>query len=144
MKEKINSILNDKKLMNQIFKFIIVGGIATVIDFAVLGILNKILGINYLIAAAFGFTVSVVYNYWASIKFVFDVDESKSKTTNFVIFIVLSIVGLGINELFMWLNVGLLRMTVFIGKVLATCVVMVFNFVTRKMFLEKHEEKATK
>lgn len=143
MKEKINSILSNKKLMNQIFRFIIVGGIATVIDFAVLGILNKILGVNYLIAAAFGFTISVVYNYWASIKFVFDVDESKSKTTNFVIFIVLSLIGLGINELFMWINVDTLHMSVFIGKVLATCVVMVFNFITRKMFLEKHEKKAT-
>ena len=58
---------NKKELLNQIFKFIIVGGIATLIDWVIYYMLNSILNINPLISNIFSFTISLIYNYIARV-----------------------------------------------------------------------------
>ena len=55
----------------------------------------------------------------------------------FIVFVLLSIVGLGVNELCMWLGTDLMGIHYMITKIGATAIVMVYNFVTRKMFIEK-------
>ena len=59
-----------------------------------------------------------------------------SRTREFVIFVVLSVIGLGINNACMWAGVELLSVHYLITKIFATAVVMVWNFVTRKIFLD--------
>lgn len=125
-----------KKLINQLIKFGIVGGIAFVIDYGLLYICTEWFGIYYFISAIISFSVSVIFNYVASILWVFDVDKNKSKTTNFIVFIALSIVGLGINQIIMWYGVEILHIYYMIVKLVATVIVMIFNFITRKIFLE--------
>ncbi len=133
----INKIKNNKLLM-QIMKFVIVGGIATVIDFAVLVLLKEVFGIKAVIANVISFTVSLIYNYIASVKWVFDVNKEQDKKTQFIVFVVLSIIGLGINTFIVWLCDAVLKIYYLVGKVVATALVMIFNFITRKIFLEKH------
>ncbi|SCX77575.1 Putative flippase GtrA (transmembrane translocase of bactoprenol-linked glucose) [Lachnospiraceae bacterium XPB1003] len=146
-----------KKLFAQIVKFGLVGVICFIIDFGLYNGLNLI-GVNYLISGAVGFIVSVVVNYILSFKFVFERKEDLDRRAEFIIFVVLSAIGLGVNELFIWLSVdvvyegsellqGLMgeNLAKAVGKIFATGVVMVYNFVTRKMFLEKKtDNKADK
>lgn len=127
-----------EKLLKQIVKFGFVGGTAFVIDAGVLMILSKYVGINYMIANVISFTVSVIYNYVMSMKFVFEVNTERSKEKNFVQFIILSIIGLGINEVIMKICVGLWTLPLLLSKILATAIVMVYNFISRKLLLEKH------
>ena len=132
----INVKKNTEKLFVQIFKFVIVGGVATVIDWLIYYLLFNFLKINPLVANILSFSISVVYNYLASVKWVFDVDQDKSKSKQFITFIVFSIIGLLINNLILWICIDKLSIYYLIGKVIATGIVMVFNFITRKMFLE--------
>lgn len=125
-----------KKLINQLLKFGLVGGIAFLIDYGLLFICTEWFGIYYFISSIISFSVSVIFNYVASVLWVFDVDQEKSKTKNFIIFIALSIVGLGINQIIMWYGVEVLKLYYMLIKLIATFIVMVFNFITRKMFLE--------
>lgn len=127
----------NKKLIKQILKFGVVGVIAFVIDYAVLVLCKEVFGLPVLVSAATGFTVSVIANYILSVKFVFDVDENKSKKRNFILFIIFSVIGLGLTELIMWLGTDIINLHYLFVKVVATGIVMVFNFITRKMFLEK-------
>lgn len=131
--------LNDKqkKIIIQIFKFGIVGGIAFVIDYSIMVFCKEVLHFNVLLSAFFGFTISVIYNYIASVKWVFDVEKEKSKTKNFIIFVIFSVIGLLLTELIMWLGTDVIKISYLIVKVLATIIVMIFNFITRKIFLEK-------
>ena len=125
-----------KKLFLQMFKFLLVGGLAFVIDYVTLIICKEVFNIPVLISAAIAFTVSVVVNYILSVKWLFYVYKSKSEKKNFIIFIVFIIIGLGLTELIMWFGVDIVKISYLIVKIIATAIVMVFNFVTRKLFLE--------
>lgn len=127
-----------KNLFSQLIKFGLVGGIAFLIDYGIMVFLTEVFKIPSLISAAISFTVSVIFNYISSVKWVFDVDKEKnSKTKELVVFILLSIVGLGINELIMWIMDKEFGIYYMISKIVATAVVMCYNFITRKLFLEK-------
>lgn len=127
-----------KNLFSQLIKFGLVGGIAFLIDYGIMVFLTEVFKIPSLISAAISFTVSVIFNYIASVKWVFDVDKEKnSKTKELAVFILLSIVGLGINELIMWIMDKEFGIYYMISKIVATIVVMCYNFITRKLFLEK-------
>ena len=125
-----------KSLITQLAKFGIVGVIATAIDFGVMNILHYGLHANLLIANTCGFIVSLVFNYLASMKYVFSHREGMSRTREFVIFLVLSVVGLALNDAIVVSLNGLLGLEANIAKVCATALVMAYNFVTRKIFLD--------
>ncbi len=136
MKKIFNDNDKMKKLLNQIFRFAIVGFIATLIDFAFLYIFKEFCHFNTIISNTMSFTISVIYNYIASVKWVFNVNKEKSKRTNFILFIIFSVVGLLFNDLIMYLCVDRLNIYYLISKIIATIIVMIFNFITRKLFLE--------
>ena len=114
-------------------KFGVVGVIATVIDFGIMNLLHYGLDLNILIANTSGFIISLIFNYLASMKYVFAHKEGMSRRREFIIFVVLSVIGLGLND-----GLGL---EANIAKICATALVMVYNFVTRKIFLEGDETK---
>ena len=116
-------------------KFGFVGFLCFFIDWGIMVFLTEVFGINPLISSTISFTVSVTVNYILSVTFVFETDKNANKGSPFVIFVLLSIVGLGVNELCMWLGTDLLGIHYMITKVGATAVVMVYNFITRKIFL---------
>ena len=126
-----------KKLIEQMIKFGFVGFLCFFIDWGIMVFLTEVLGMNPLISSTISFTVSVTVNYILSVTFVFETDKNANKGSQFVIFVLLSIVGLGLNELCMWLGTDLLGIHYMITKVGATAVVMVYNFITRKIFIEK-------
>ena len=145
-----------KKLFLQIVKFGVVGGLCFVIDFVItMGVAAVFRGVGYtieqaaLIGGFFGFVVSAVVNYLLSMKFVFARKENMNRGKEFVIFMILSVIGLGLNELLVYYGaiwgVALFEslgdnIITAAAKIFATAVVMIYNFVTRKLFLEKKEK----
>lgn len=125
-----------KNLVQQFMKFGVVGVIAFIIDYGILALLTEVFGINYLVSATVSFTASVVFNYAASMRYVFTHKEGLSRRREFVIFVVLSVIGLAINNLCMWAGVELFGIHYLVTKIAATAIVMVWNFVTRKIFLD--------
>ncbi|MDE6313642.1 MAG: GtrA family protein [Lachnospiraceae bacterium] len=139
-----------KKLMEQIVKFGIVGGLSFAIDFGIYSLLVYLTPMHVLIANFFGFTISVIFNYIMSMKFVFQRKEDMDRKAEFAIFVVLSLVGLLLNEVLVWFFVEFTYKNIAVvseifsynfmkmaGKILATGIVMVYNFISRKIFLEK-------
>jgi len=129
-----------KKLIAQLMKFGVVGVIAFIIDYGLMVLLTEVFGIDYLVSATVSFTVSVIFNYIASMRYVFRHREGMSKRREFIIFVTLSVLGLLINDLIMWVGTGLWGISYLITKIVATVIVMVWNFVTRKRFLDADDE----
>lgn len=132
----LNVTEKTEHLLVQIFRFGIVGVVATLIDFIFLYFFKELCQIQVVFANTLSFIISVIYNYWASLTFVFDVNPEKSKSKNFIIFVVCSVIGLLLNDLIVWVVTDKLNVYYLISKVIATVFVMVFNFITRKKFLE--------
>lgn len=130
-----------KKLIEQIMKFGIVGFFCFFIDYFGFFAAKEFLGINYLLSNGISFSVSVIINYILSVKFVFDTKQDSNKVKEFIVFVVLSLIGLGINEIIMWFTVEKLSIYDMFAKIIATAIVMVYNFITRKLFLEDKEGK---
>jgi len=127
-----------KKIIAQILKFGVVGFLAFLIDYSILFVLTEFAGIHYLVSGAISFTVSVIFNYIMSIIWVFEVKEDQNKVLQFLIFVILSIIGLLINQVVIWLLVEKLFIYYMVAKIVATAVVMVYNFITRKLIIERH------
>lgn len=128
-----------RKLVEQFLKFGVVGVIAFLIDYGVLMLLSQLLGMDPVLAAGISFCVSVVFNYVASMRYVFTHRDDMSKGREFVVFIVLSAIGLVINELIMYAGTALVGTSAFAvtaTKLVATVIVMVWNFFSRKKWLD--------
>jgi len=126
----------NNNLIKQILKFGIVGGIAFIIDYTLLYVCTEYLNIYVLYSSIISFSISVIFNYIMSIKWVFDVNH-KQTYKDFTIFIIFSIIGLGINQLIMYLGIERLHIYYMLVKIASTGIVMVYNFITRKIFIEK-------
>lgn len=131
-------------LVKQFAKFSVVGVTAFVIDYGLMVLLTELFGINYLISSTISFCVSTVFNYFASMRYVFTHKEQMSRHREFVIFVVLSIIGLGLNALGMKVGVDVLHIHYMITKIFVTALVSVYNFVTRRVFLDAEHESRRK
>lgn len=125
-----------RNLIAQIMKFGVVGILATLLDYVVMIVLTEVFGVPPVASSTISFSISVVFNYLASMRYVFSHREGMSRRREFIIFLVLSIIGLGINAALMWAGTELAGIDYRIVKLFATAVVMVWNFVSRKVLLD--------
>lgn len=121
-------------MLKQIIKFCLTGGLCTVIDFGVLFVLTEQIGLSYAISNIISVSLSTIVNYILSKIIVFNFSNT---LRNFVVFIILSIVGLIINEGLIILCVNVFTIDYKVGKIIATGVVMCFNYLTRKYMLKE-------
>lgn len=130
-----------KKLFAQLIKFGAVGFLCFFIDYGIMVALVELAGFGELLSSGCSFAVSVTVNYILSITVVFDTDKDADKGKQFVVFVILSLIGLGINQIIMWAGVAWLsrymNRAYMVVKIFATAVVMVYNFISRKIFIEK-------
>ena len=170
-RESTRSTAQMSKLLGQIAKFGVVGVVCFLIDFGVYSILNRIfwnIGFAeafpyyYLISKFVSVAVSMVCNYLLSMKFVFTRKDDMSRKTEFVIFAVLSVIGLVLAEIILYLGMDVLGpafpaladLIAWFGGLfgltrngseetcwvlVSTAIVMCYNFVSRKLLLEKKE-----
>ena len=164
-KEKTLFGQTKKELFWEIFRFLLVGGTATLVDYAVFYLFRQWLlpvgliesgawnVISLIIATAFGFCAGLLVNWILSVKFVFRAVKNKEEAHSkkgFAIFTVIGVIGLGITELGVVLLVHIVpEITLFgvtgfllpwnewLAKIVMTCIVLVFNYVGRKIFVFK-------
>lgn len=122
-------------MIEQLLKFAIVGIIAALVDMGVLVGLKELFYVDVLIASAVSFCTSVTVNYLLSMSFVFN-GKKQSKVKEFFIFVLLSVGGLCINQFILWVGIKYTSVYYLIIKIFAMVIVPIYNFITRKIFLE--------
>lgn len=125
-----------KKLFLQFCKFGLVGILCFCIDYGLMIALTESGILSYFPASAVSFTISVVVNYILSMRFVFKGKDELSKLQEMAVFVALSLVGLAVNQMIMWIAVEFFKMFYALAKILATMIVTTYNFISRKLFLE--------
>lgn len=149
-----------KSLFYEILRFLLVGGTATVFDYAVAYLFYHLIlppgriggTLSLVLSTAFGFGVGLAVNWILSVCFVFRNVKDKKKSRSgksFLIFTLIGLIGLGLTELGMHLGVSCLpeislfgsatflgiSWTWWISKVAMTCIVLVWNYLGRKLFI---------
>ncbi len=141
-------------------RFFITGGIATVIDMFIMGIVlyifdpdlypkfyNVWIGggepstLATVIGTGTGFVISLVCNYFMSIFLVFNNKGNSRTAKGAILFFILATIGLFINMAGMWLGYDILGINEWITKIIMTLIVLVYNFTTRKLLIFKKDNK---
>lgn len=147
----------------EIIRFVLVGGLATIIDFLCMSlfiyicnssIYNNIIEVflsksqatswSVVVGTGVGFVISLVFNYILSLLFVFRTGNQNAKSTKgAVLFLSLSLVALGIQTLLMYLGYDILGLNKWLLKIIITIITMIFNYITRKklIFVNKNNIK---
>ncbi len=129
-----------KQLLRQFCRFGLVGLLCFTIDYGLLILMTESGLYTYFIASAISYTVSVIVNYILSMRFVFTGKEDMHKLVELIIFLILSMVGLGLTQLIMWITVEYLHLFYASAKILASLIVTIYNFFSKKAFLEETPE----
>ncbi|MGB2763457.1 MAG: GtrA family protein [Candidatus Aminicenantaceae bacterium] len=119
----------------QLFKYGFVGGIAFCVDFGSLFFLTEVIKIHYLISAAIAFILGLLTNYTLSILWVFPKRAIADKRIEFLLFLIIGLVGLGLNEVIIWFFTEFIHFYYLISKLFSTVVVFFWNFFARKKLL---------
>ena len=125
-----------KKTLLQFCKFGLVGTLCFCIDYGIMVLLTETTDLGYFLSSAISFTLSVVVNYILSMRFVFKGKDELNKFQEMAIFVALSIVGLALNQMIMWIAVEFFCVFYAVAKIFSTMLVTVYNFISRKLFLE--------
>ena len=122
----------------QFFRYVFVGGIATIVDWGVLFLLTDGLGIHHLISAIFSFIAGLAANFVLSKLFVFKANEARVEPRlEFLAYGFIGVIGLGMTELILLCCTGWLHWHYMLSKVIATALVLVWNYLARKMLVYK-------
>ena len=122
-------------LFQQLCRYTFVGAIAFAFDFASLFALTHFGGIHYLVAAGIAFLIGLSVNYALSIKWVFSRRSIGDKRMEFLLFALIGLAGLGLNELFIWIFTEIAIFTTSRRRSVSTVFVYLWNFFARKYSL---------
>ena len=139
--------------LGEALRFAVTGGICFLIEFAALVGLRDGLGLDTLIATPAAFLISVVVNYAMCVRWVFPAAGEQRNAARLG-FLLTSVMGLLLNE-----GLMLLFRTAFgedgvlltagefslaqcmVNKVLATLIVMIWNYFTKRWILYRKDER---
>lgn len=116
-------------------KYVFVGGTCTVLDFLILFIGAELLGYGYLPVSVFSFLCGVVLNYVLCTYWIFKVRIIQKTAIEFLLYILISLVGLAINTGVIYLATAILGIYIMVSKLLSAAITYFWNFFARKFFL---------
>ena len=148
-----NKKQNKKQILGEVFRFLLIGGLATLIDYIIFYLCTYIFfktmnsEWNKILSTFFGFVAGLIVNWLFSAKFVY-LYEKKTTNKQFITYVLLCIAGLIITEIGIYLAMPLYEtfyITIIVTfdfwqlffKVLMTIIVLIFNYFGRKYLIFK-------
>lgn len=132
--DKVQFLKNDST-QAQAVRYLFVGGLCTVIDMGLLYLLTEHLGVHYILSGALSFSAGVTANYFMCTKWVFTESKIKNRGVEFLFYIFVSIVGLGLNLGILWILTSLIECYFMLSKMVAIAITLIWNFCSRKYLL---------
>lgn len=133
MKKMENSSV--KENLRQFVLYLVVGGIATVVEWSFFFVLNGVAHVHYMGATAIAFIVSTFAN-WVCGRIVLFAKRQNIWKELLKIYAT-SLAGLLMNLLIMWLAVEIFGISEMMSKMTATGIVFMWNFLIRKLVIYK-------
>ena len=135
LKKEIDRVIHSQDTLFQLIRYALVGGVAFVADYGSLYALTEWLGVAYLLSAAIAFIIGLTINYIFSNLIVFSTHRLESKWIEFMIFAIIGVIGLGLNELIIYCCTEFIGLHYMLSKLISTVLVFLWNFFARKQTL---------
>lgn len=129
---------NKKKDIFELFSYVVVGGLTTLVNFVVYFFCTHI-QIHYLIANVIAWIFAVLFAYVANRKYVFK-SEANDKKEEFIQFVGLRAITLLVESALLFVCIQLLAMNENIAKILVSVVTVIGNYVFCKFMIFKPKE----
>jgi len=108
-------------------KFAAVGMSGLIVDYAFTYIFKEFFKVQKYISNSIGFTIAASTNYILNRIWTFE-SENPDIAVEYTEFLVISLIGLGLNNLILWLIVSRFKINFYVAKFFAICVVTLWNF----------------
>ena len=126
----------DKLLLSKLLKFGIVGCSGMIIDFGATYLCKEILKINKFLSNGIGFILAATSNYFINRIWTFD-SQTEDIGIQYAQFMTVSVIGLGINSLVLYLLNEKLKWNFYFSKVIAIAITTIWNFFANLLFTFK-------
>lgn len=117
----------EKAFLLKFFKFGVVGFSGVFVDFGFTYLCKEIFKIQKYISNAIGFTMAATSNYFLNRIWTFE-SHNPEVFTEYSKFLIISMLGLLINTLILWILVNRFKKNFYISKLFAIAIVTVWNF----------------
>jgi len=105
------------------------------VDFGLLALLTEAGRLFYLVSAGISFLAGTTVSYLLSILWVFDVRRFSSRGLEYLVFVLVGMIGLALNEALLWLFTEPLGIHYLLSKIIAATIIFFWNFAARKRIL---------
>ena len=120
-------------ILFKFLKFAMVGSFGLIIDFGTTYLLKEKVKVNKFIANAVGFSLAASNNYLWNRIWTFQ-SHNPEILFEYSSFILVSVIGLGINTTVLWLLTRKSKRNFYLAKVFATIVTIIWNFSANFLF----------
>lgn len=123
----------------ELWNYLIVGALTTVVSIGSYSIFSKLLKINYLISNVLSWIVSVIFAYFTNRWFVFHSKEKK-KFKEFIAFVSSRLLTLLLDSCLMIVGVDYLKIDDLLTKILVQIIIVISNYILSKLIVFKKEK----
>ncbi len=121
---------------HQFLKYCIGGGLAFFVDIVGLYVFTEFFGFWYILSATLSFILAAIFNYLYQ-RFITFKSQDKNYTKQFILFVVIALVGLLINNSILYILVESFGIWYMFAKAFAAAIVLIWNFWANKKFTFK-------
>ena len=116
-----------KTFILKFLKFSAVGLSGLFVDYAFTYLFKEIFKVQKYISNSIGFTIAASSNYVLNRIWTFE-SENPDIAVEYTEFLVISLIGLGLNNLILWFIVSKFKINFYLAKFFAICIVTLWNF----------------
>jgi putative flippase GtrA len=121
--------------LNNLAKYVLVGGCATVADLGVFAVFAVYLPFNYLLVGGAGFLLGTAINYFLCVRYIYVSGQRFSARGEIIGVYLVGGVGLVLHEIILYLAHEHYALPLMVCKVLAIGLVFFWNFGLRNFYL---------
>jgi len=118
-------------LSKYFFRYLLFGGLATIVDWFVYYVSVYSFNFHYALSVTFSFMLGSITNFSLNKYFNFR-NKYKKLHNQFFVYLIIAFIGLLFTIFLLWVFIDLLLVDKFLARVIATAVILVYNFLGHK------------
>ena len=138
--KKINSNHISNEFVNKFLSYLLVGGLATLVEWLFYWIFRNFLSVEYMCATVMAIVVSTFSNWLFGRIITFRNVPQKNVLAEILQVYTASAIGMLLNMLIMWVLHGRMKIWDMLSKIIATGLVFLYNYLIRVLVIYKDKK----